>query len=999
MPTQHWNVLDDESTHYGNPGEAVPDVRPDKPPLTTATDHKPPGFSSLLPPFNPPSISAPTSKPQRRPRKMAATPSKRVVGEVVDQSPPAQDVRDYLQHLRLAKCSACSAMSPIDEDGDILNLFDSLTSLHARTNHKLTTSSYCLGYACTSSMCIGCGADMDGQSIPKSLEQITPDQAYDIACHCDDGRLAMIFVLLCGFDHRSKHNKPVKYMKKALPRADLKRTYPTDNMLDLWDSSLPSGTIVYSSNGKHLGQNTKTSTKADPAAEKAAFEDTLKGYGMLSSSSATPKADDWQQPAKWSQIGATPAPSTLSKEAKSQDLFAFFKANNNKISPLAYSPGACSSADWLPKGPAIQDTLQGPERWAQQSQQYVPVQQHSPHNYANLKSPDAPPMSSAYPQHTDEAIELQPEQYFPKQKQSPFYPLPGDIYPGGPHAQSAYTKGPFTSGLSGAPSGFAKPSLAETLKSTEEKEDDSLTAHIMHSLALLLPSLERTGAFDEQPPTTVASLLCRSSLLDRAAELLRSTSLVDIGQRAALYHALVQFVEALAEHPSTSSLVYGRRAHNVAGHNLLKVAFGKKTRVHNEPCETGQSFAECIKGVARSSATIVQHDHVKMDDEHPRWLFQKISALADILKANETVGQPQVAAVEDPFAWQKDVAVQDIPDEDITANYTYMSKSASMTGAQALGRMKRITSELCGLPEGLPENIFVRYGTSRPDIMKVLMVGPVGTPYENGLFEFDIHLPAEYPTQPPEMWFRTTGNGTVRFNPNLYKDGKVCLSLLGTFPGPGWIPGESTLLQVLLSVQSMVLGVEQPRCNEPGWAIDADTEISWQFNRNLHPHTVKHAMLGWLEPRGRSIWDDIVGKHFKANEASILATVERWVADKPTPSQRESVRLHQSSNMWTGWSETSPADPTGAGADSDSKLPVGEMKGAFPSLGGAGLLGKALSGLVGKGKGRREDEEEGGDGGSPLGSNRLISGLKGALAALNAPNRKVGDLVGDINDY
>ena len=46
--------------------------------------------------------------------------------------------------------------------------------------------------------------------------------------------------------------------------------------------------------------------------------------------------------------------------------------------------------------------------------------------------------------------------------------------------------------------------------------------------------------------------------------------------------------------------------------------------------------------------------------------------------------------------------------------------------------------------------------------------------------------------------FRTTGNGVVRFNPNLYQCGKVCLSLLGTWEGA---QGEqwnetSTILQV-----------------------------------------------------------------------------------------------------------------------------------------------------------------------------------------------------------
>ena len=47
--------------------------------------------------------------------------------------------------------------------------------------------------------------------------------------------------------------------------------------------------------------------------------------------------------------------------------------------------------------------------------------------------------------------------------------------------------------------------------------------------------------------------------------------------------------------------------------------------------------------------------------------------------------------------------------------------------------------------------------------------------------------------------------GSVRFNINLYQDGKVCLSLLGNNPGydatEKWQPGSSSLFQVLLSIQ------------------------------------------------------------------------------------------------------------------------------------------------------------------------------------------------------
>ncbi len=63
----------------------------------------------------------------------------------------------------------------------------------------------------------------------------------------------------------------------------------------------------------------------------------------------------------------------------------------------------------------------------------------------------------------------------------------------------------------------------------------------------------------------------------------------------------------------------------------------------------------------------------------------------------------------------------------------------------------------------------------------------------------------------------TTGQGAVRFNPNLYNSGHVCLSLLGTWSGPGWDAQNSTLLQVLVSLQSLVM-VPDPYYNEPGYS-------------------------------------------------------------------------------------------------------------------------------------------------------------------------------------
>jgi baculoviral IAP repeat-containing protein 6 len=115
-----------------------------------------------------------------------------------------------------------------------------------------------------------------------------------------------------------------------------------------------------------------------------------------------------------------------------------------------------------------------------------------------------------------------------------------------------------------------------------------------------------------------------------------------------------------------------------------------------------------------------------------------------------------------------------------------------------------------------------------------MIAGPEDTPYAGGLFEFDCFMPIDYPHKPPLIHLRTTGRGAVRFNPNLYNCGKVCLSLLGTWPGAyvfiifysipciiidaatrpeeQWSP-KSTLLQVIVSIQSMIF-VDVPYFNE-----------------------------------------------------------------------------------------------------------------------------------------------------------------------------------------
>jgi len=220
--------------------------------------------------------------------------------------------------------------------------------------------------------------------------------------------------------------------------------------------------------------------------------------------------------------------------------------------------------------------------------------------------------------------------------------------------------------------------------------------------------------------------------------------------------------------------------------------------------------------------------------------------------------------------------------EDWSPNYKffYNNEARMLTNSDIPKRSLAIAKELAVLTTNLPiawdSSIFLRVDESRVDIIKALIVGPAGTPYQNGCYLFDIFLGPSYNQTPPSVKYMTTNGGKYRFNPNLYADGKVCLSLLGTWQGPGWIAGKSTLLQVLISIQSMIL-CEEPYLNEPGWAGDAGTPQSKAYSANVRRMVVNTAMLGNLKNPPEP-FADVIRTHFRLKARSICAQLDEWLA-------------------------------------------------------------------------------------------------------------------------
>jgi ubiquitin-protein ligase len=203
---------------------------------------------------------------------------------------------------------------------------------------------------------------------------------------------------------------------------------------------------------------------------------------------------------------------------------------------------------------------------------------------------------------------------------------------------------------------------------------------------------------------------------------------------------------------------------------------------------------------------------------------------------------------------------------------------------------KRLMVEKAMLVGGLPLNrtaaILCRHDDSNIGYYKFLVFAAEGTPYSAGAFIFDVSIPPNYPyptrgESPIRIILCTTGRNTVRFNPNLYRDGKVCLSLLGTFPGApseNWRPTMSTLLQLIVSIYSSVMN-PMPYYNEPGHFEGSDSGVaSKTYNETIRLETMRWAILDQLKNPPPAFKDAIMF-HFKERKNEIFAQCEQWVAE------------------------------------------------------------------------------------------------------------------------
>jgi baculoviral IAP repeat-containing protein 6 len=379
-----------------------------------------------------------------------------------------------------------------------------------------------------------------------------------------------------------------------------------------------------------------------------------------------------------------------------------------------------------------------------------------------------------------------------------------------------------------------------------------------------------------------------SALVPVIEHYLNNDSLLDMERHVSLYKTLLGVVKAFTENEDLISLL-DRLEHQKQSiyelmsrmHNQASIYMKVVNKGENKSVD-GPLVHEILNTYALVESALMHYrkTHKQMDTAPVEYATNNNNSG---LSAEE---QKKQQHVKDEREYIEIMQQMQFDSADLSGTYQHYYKAQATDFASSKERVLRLAAETGNLSTSLPINlessIFARMDEKRMDMMTAMITGPSNTPYSNGCFLFDIFFPKDYPNVPPNVWLRTTGNGSVRFNPNLYNNGKVCLSLLGTWSGAegeNWNKDTSTLLQVLVSVQSLIL-VPEPYFNEPGYERTMHTpegrRQNRNYNENIFEQSIRWAMINQLRNPAYG-YEEVIKAHFYLRKDAIFKEIEAWM--------------------------------------------------------------------------------------------------------------------------
>jgi ubiquitin-protein ligase len=172
------------------------------------------------------------------------------------------------------------------------------------------------------------------------------------------------------------------------------------------------------------------------------------------------------------------------------------------------------------------------------------------------------------------------------------------------------------------------------------------------------------------------------------------------------------------------------------------------------------------------------------------------------------------------------------------------------------------------------QGIFYRHDESQMLVGYCLIIGREDTPYSWGNYLFEFNFPTDYPSQPPIVTFMTN-DGNTRFHPNLYKNGKCCLSILNTWRGEQWTSC-ITLTSILLNLCTLFNNT--PLLHEPG--INENHADNIPYYKSIVYKNIETSIIGITHQPNLfcsktqfivNVFQDEINKNWSDNKTKILA--------------------------------------------------------------------------------------------------------------------------------
>lgn len=381
-------------------------------------------------------------------------------------------------------------------------------------------------------------------------------------------------------------------------------------------------------------------------------------------------------------------------------------------------------------------------------------------------------------------------------------------------------------------------------------------------------------------------LILESALLPVLENAFRSGSILEMAKEYELFNSYLDFITTICKNKNLT---------------IILMEIGKEYEPNQ--LEPVYKLLDKLTGLAEIflKALSTEKDHSKDSEEskHSKELAEKIKKTNEVVqltvsaaKKKDEESMVDILKLPLPEKYRKLLSplrfgYMDMKSSPSSSSYThYYSYNISQDTTIENSKIVRLAQEIADLSNSLPNDhtnaIFVRVDETRVDVMKAIICGAASTPYAHGCFEFDLYFDSRYPQTPPKCQLVTTGSGAVRFNPNLYADGKVCLSLLGTWRGSStenWDAKFSTILQVLMSIQAIIMS-EEVYYNEPGYEHEAGTtegEAKNEAYSNIVRYcNIQYAMIDQMTNPSKG-FEEAIRKHFFLKRDEVMEEVKEWL--------------------------------------------------------------------------------------------------------------------------